>query len=263
MTTLRCLSENSELPVLLADIKHESLDEVLGVKLPTDEKRGPFAPHLQGSDGDREYAQHAYDLLARDQNLVSKLNAIAAIIRADAQKAIPTGDVLEKFRDADPATAAGLAYAAVYRFYDQFSEYDSALFPLVYGTDVGELDPVDIIRISPEDATCIVDELARDVRKLKGIWMGHFGAFLDGRWRASDILWGRLDAAERLILSLLPGKEGESLVDAAHDAILRDLIKDCNVGSMCRMKAIMAPESYRIVSSEKLRSRSFRDCWKF
>lgn len=229
MTILRCLSENSKLSARLAGIDPDVLNEVLGVKQPTDKKRGPFAPNLQGSDGDREYTQHAHDLLARDGRLVFSINEIAAVIRANAQKAIPTGDVLENFRHTDAAGAAGLAYAAVCRFYDQFAEYDSALFPLIYGTDVGELDPVDIIRISPEDATCIVDELAHDVRKLKGIWMGHFGAFLDGRWRASDILWGRLDAAERLILSLLPGKEGERLVDEAHDAILQDLIKSCRV----------------------------------
>jgi peroxiredoxin len=31
----------------------------------------------------------------------------------------------------------------------------------------------------------------------------------------------------------------------------------------CRRKAIMAPESYRTVSSGELGSRSFHDCWKF
>ena len=31
----------------------------------------------------------------------------------------------------------------------------------------------------------------------------------------------------------------------------------------CRRKALMAPESYRSVSSGKLGSRLFHDCWKF
>jgi hypothetical protein len=32
----------------------------------------------------------------------------------------------------------------------------------------------------------------------------HFGAFLDAGWRRNDILYGRLDAAECLISTLLP-----------------------------------------------------------
>lgn len=118
------------------------------------------------------------------------------------------------------------AYDAVLHFYDEFAEYDAALFPVIYGTDVGELDPVDIIRISPEDAVDIVDELGDNVRKLKGISLGHFGAFLDSRWRVNDILWGRLDAAERLIRSLLPNADGDELVRAAHDAILEDFLNE-------------------------------------
>jgi hypothetical protein len=29
--------------------------------------------------------------------------------------------------------------------------------------------------------------------------VAHFGAFLDRDWRANDVLWGRLDAVERII----------------------------------------------------------------
>jgi len=47
-----------------------------------------------------------------------------------------------------------------------------------------------------------IDELGRSdpLDKLAGIELAHFGAFLKGSWRANDWLWGRLDAAQRLLL---------------------------------------------------------------
>ena len=42
--------------------------------------------------------------------------------------------------------------------------------------------------------------LARaDEEKLKGVSLGHFGAFFRRAWRESDYLWGRLDGAELLV----------------------------------------------------------------
>ncbi len=46
--------------------------------------------------------------------------------------------------------------------------------------------------------------------KLAGIELAHFGAFLKGSWRANDWLWGRLDAAQRL-LRLLDASAGHRL----------------------------------------------------
>ena len=57
-----------------------------------------------------------------------------------------------------------------------------------------------------------IDPLARsDPReKLAGIELAHFGAFLKGSWRANDWMWGRLDAAQRL-LRLLDASAGHRL----------------------------------------------------
>jgi hypothetical protein len=95
-----------------------------------------------------------------------------------------------------------------------------------FGTDIGEPDQVDIVRIAPEDADRLVDDVGARRRKLKGLVVAHFGAFLDRDWRVSDLLWGRLDAAERIITSLLPLAENEPLryrlIDDAQNAILHE-----------------------------------------
>ena len=48
---------------------------------------------------------------------------------------------------------------------------------------------------------CDIDPLRRadPQTKLAGVELAHFGAFLKGSWRANDWLWGRLDAAQRLL----------------------------------------------------------------
>jgi patatin-related protein len=207
--------------------KQSPLNAVLGVIRPEDKQRGVFAPSLQ-FDHDDQYVENARQVI-KDPGLVAKLNRIAEIIRKAVAAAVKKITDEEKPKEPTADDAALLAYEAVRILTNQFPDYDSALFPVVYGTDVGELDPVDIVRVSPEDAPTIVDELKHQVHKLKGIWLGHFGAFLDTRWRRSDILWGRLDAAERLIQSLLPGDEAIPFIKDAHDSILQEFVKGCEV----------------------------------
>lgn len=126
--------------------------------------------------------------------------------------------------------------AYLWRYFSQFDDFDQVRFPILYGTDVGESDVVEIIRISPEDAPSLIAERSESEkrRKLAGSALFHFGAFLDRSWRQNDIMWGRLDGAERLITALLPDtddKEGNSvdnsqvraaLIEEAHTAILRE-----------------------------------------
>jgi hypothetical protein len=63
-------------------------------------------------------------------------------------------------------------------------------------------------------------------RKLAGTSVRNFGAFFDGGWRRNDILWGRLDGAERIITTLLPGeaheRDREELIEKAQLAILEE-----------------------------------------
>jgi hypothetical protein len=116
----------------------------------------------------------------------------------------------------------------LWRYYFNYDEYEMVLLPVLYGTAVGEPAGVDVVRISPEDARGLIDERnpADGRRKLAGTAYSHFGAFLDRTWRHNDMLWGRLDGAERLIEALLPGEANrenrEALIGDAHAAILRE-----------------------------------------
>ena len=111
-------------------------------------------------------------------------------------------------------------------YYKYYDEYDRIVFPIVYGTEIGEAAKADIIRISPEDAKALINERETGCHKLAGTALGHFGAFLDPLWRKNDILWGRLDGAERIITALLPDepKLARMLIGEAHVAIVHEAI---------------------------------------
>lgn len=108
--------------------------------------------------------------------------------------------------DEAPQGFAAIARDHVRHYYDSHERYDTISYPVLYATEIGEeVDEVEVFRISPEDATSLIDERHSDRRKLAGVAMRGFGAFLDRGWRRNDILWGRLDSAERIITMLLPG----------------------------------------------------------
>ena len=123
--------------------------------------------------------------------------------------------------DADAESHAYLGY-----YYQNYDEYDRIIFPIIYGTEIGEAAKVDIVRISPEDATALINERETGCYKLAGTALGHFGAFLDPLWRRNDIMWGRLDGAERIITALLPNDRelARQLVGEAHAAIVHEAI---------------------------------------
>ena len=115
-------------------------------------------------------------------------------------------------------------------FYDDhFEDFDMLTFPISYGTDVGESDEVEIVRISPNDATMIKGE-GYGSRKLAGTKLGNFGAFFNRSWRENDMVWGRLDAVECLIKAVWP--EGEPIdkrdefIKEAHDIIIEEFMME-------------------------------------
>lgn len=118
--------------------------------------------------------------------------------------------------------ALSRARACLGYYYNRFEYYDMLTFPLFFGTEVGESDVVEIIRISPEDAPSI----RPGSQKLAGTKLGNFGAFFVRGWRENDILWGRLDGAECLINALLPGDghaaDRAALTKEAHQSILEE-----------------------------------------
>jgi patatin-related protein len=84
-----------------------------------------------------------------------------------------------------------------------FAYWDVLTYPIMAMRSLGEFDPVEVVRISPEDATALItrSEGGKSLTesKLRGVAIGHFGAFFERSARENDYLWGRLDAAERLL----------------------------------------------------------------
>ena len=118
-----------------------------------------------------------------------------------------------------------LARNAMAHYYNNYEDYDLLTYPMLYETGVGEADAIDIIRISPEDAKQLIDERTTGCHKLAGSALGHFGAFLARQWRENDILWGRLDGAERIITALIPNHPlREQLIGEAQAQIVQETI---------------------------------------
>jgi patatin-related protein len=124
---------------------------------------------------------------------------------------------------------------AVRYFYGRFDFYDAVSFPITYGTDVGILKTADVHRISPQDAISIIDEQedSRGRRKLAGDSLFAFGSFFQRLWRENDVMWGRLDGAERIISLLLSGKENEGLrlrfIEEAQLGIIEETMSKVNI----------------------------------
>ena len=156
---------------------------------------------------------------------------------------IPGRDRMTAFRLARPEAADTLPAAAarvvVHHYFSRYDDYDVVLFPILFQTDIlGEGATVDVIRLSPEDSRSLMDDRAeahkpRPLRKLAGITLAHFGGFLEREWRRNDMMWGRLDAAERLITTILPDPDvparraaiqaiRQQLIDEAQRSIIRE-----------------------------------------
>jgi patatin-related protein len=84
-----------------------------------------------------------------------------------------------------------------------FPYWDATTYPARALSDVAELDEVQVVRVSPLDTDRLTppgkDGAPNPRGKLRGVALGHFGAFFHRSWRENDYLWGRLDGAERLL----------------------------------------------------------------
>jgi patatin-related protein len=133
----------------------------------------------------------------------------------------------EEVRQLDPAES--VPYILLY-YFKTFEAFDQVTFPILYSTDVGEeMDTIEVFRVSPEDAPAIInekdeDESGKTKLKLAGTTLGHFGAFFERKFRINDIMWGRLDGAERLIAALLPTQDDlrKEFTRQAHLAIIEE-----------------------------------------
>jgi len=165
-----------------------------------------------------------------DPGIKQKLNRIAATLKAlrhtDAHAEVTAAAIADRFRETfirAAADAEACLDADSRHIFEKFEYYDQIVFPIFYEASVGEAELCEVFRISPRDATSIVDENApgEKRRKLAGTALFHFGAFLKREWRQNDLMWGRLDAAERIIRCVLPpgSPKAGTLIDDANLAI--------------------------------------------
>ncbi len=217
------------------------VDYVLGVR-PQDPKRKYASVE---ADQDDNYTARAKDVLKDNPDLGEAVqeaaSAISAVLLKASEKAredLAAG--LEIARTAQPkvplledAAKRGLkkAFDIVDFFNNNFAQFDTALFPLLYDTDVATPEPISIIRVSAEDATALYDQSTPgSTQKLAGASLAHFGAFLDRSFRTNDILWGRLDGAERIIRALLGTDKKKDLamhlIRESQRIIIQDFLRD-------------------------------------
>lgn len=133
----------------------------------------------------------------------------------------------------------------------RFKLQDQQVYPIIFGTTLGEFETVDIFRISPQDTRPIAGTAPPGTSgspMLRGESLSDFGAFLDQEWRLSDMLRGRLDGAERLITTILPDSDADTMcvrehyIQEAQRAIAEEWQK-----FLVRLNPGMAPEKKRIV----------------
>lgn len=106
------------------------------------------------------------------------------------------------------------------REYDGFHWHDVTTYPFLEGSGAQEHSEVQVFRISPADSG-----LNARPDKLAGIRVGAFGGFLNRDWREHDILWGRLDGAERIVAALMsdrPEDQRQQWIDRLQGAILTE-----------------------------------------
>jgi hypothetical protein len=154
---------------------------------------------------------------------------IAYLAPSFRNSSLEVGKAVDPAAYAEHGPAAQKAIADIQAAYFNFDYRDALTLPYMAGTSVDETGQVGIFRVSPADAS--LHPRGECETKLAGVKLGHFGAFLSRDWRQNDIMWGRLDGAERIVSALLPDGEDQylrqNLVARAQAEILKEeLTKD-------------------------------------
>jgi patatin-related protein len=104
--------------------------------------------------------------------------------------------------------------------YELFDFDDMTSLAFLEGSDVSEHTETEIYRISP------VDGIDRPLeKKLAGYALWDFGSFLEREWRLNDMLWGRLDACERIVSALLNDPADQACRDGFVKSLQEAIVK--------------------------------------
>jgi len=87
--------------------------------------------------------------------------------------------------------------------YIGFAFFDVLSFPMMQWEDLDDFEEILIDRISPSDARAIRTGGGGEI--LRGTALRRFGGFFNRSYRENDYLWGRLNAADRLVDIVLGG----------------------------------------------------------
>ena len=185
-----------------------------------------------------------------------KLENLTELIKTVLSNREDTHLTIASANDVDLSDGTAAARIFLDYYYRNFVLYDLVTYPVQYGTGAGEANIVNVYRVSPEDASALMEERAGGPRdKLAGRTLMSFGAFLDERWRRNDMLWGRLDGAERLItISLpqsMPEQDREKLISDAHLGILREEIRQGNGDAVCQLLSNARAHPHRASGKDK------------
>ncbi|WP_448586952.1 patatin-like protein [Thermaurantiacus sp.] len=185
-------------------------------------RAGPAVGALAASPADLERAGAALDALgeALDCRALDKA-ADRALLAALDQPGLPRG--LRRL---------------VVRDWLGFPFFDIALLPLLGGDRLEGLEDIKVDRISPDDCASFGRGGAAQI--LKGWQLNAFGAFFSRAWRENDYLWGRLNAAERLVDILASTLPPEAALDTRRwKAQLFVAILDSERGRLGRIGALI------------------------
>ena len=130
-----------------------------------------------------------------------------------------------------------------------FPFWDMLVFPLQAVSNIGERDHVEVYRMSPNDVRLLGE------KDLRGMSLFHFGAFFDRGGREGDYLWGRLDAAERLVKLLLDVRgHPPTLASAGAPSAVEPVVAPDELAVEClpAFRAILAEERSALPNYEKL-----------
>lgn len=126
-----------------------------------------------------------------------------------------------------------------------FPFWDLLVYPLEEMSGVGERDHVEVYRLSPQDVTLLDGDGDQQGKELKGKTLFHFGAFFSRKGREGDYLWGRLDAAERLIKLLLDIRREPSALSTGTPVAAQPAVGHAALAAECEpaFRAILDEEA--------------------
>ena len=102
-----------------------------------------------------------------------------------------------------------------------FPFIDLTVFPLTDAAAVTDLITIEAMRISPQDSVL----LSQDPKRLKGRELHTLAGFLRRSAREHDLMWGRLDGAERLIELIVAAAASTKEQGAALGELRRDFTR--------------------------------------